>query len=808
MENQLEPNDDLPELPSVPVMDAELEAANQQVSGLDDDQMVRKIGRRTTVFGRVVALLMIVGVGGLGAAWYVRDQAYQHRWDTYEAAQELGSQQEFLAAIREELPRAQFDDVRMRIMQKMGQYRDADSVPVLMPYLDQAGRMRAHAARALAEIGSPAADSARPALMRVLPETDDRDRAPVVWALAVLGEEGAADAIIDEFQNGRLQHQRHPPFDPRIIVNVVGVQRLANPELTGHESAAVRTLVAQALSEAGTPEVIEPLSRMLGDTRNTGEEGSQILRIAASGLGRIGDPRAATPLFELMQRDPAMRVSVLEALRRSTGARGLAVLLSSAGDAATKRDLVIMLRATHDPAAADALAGLLSSEDEMTRMEAAHGLAELGDARSVPALVALAQGESTEAARNALDSLLLVESPDLVEPLLPLLDNERMLGRRASVMRVLGRSGSPEAGAALVRQLETDDIATAAMSLAELNYEPAYETLLDSIPRPRDIDFAAYGGMAGVPHQREYDNRTAAVRAIGRYGRPEAAEILMTIIEDPQDDVRLRNDAGIALGAIADDAVLAQVLTKIQQTDLDEVARRFYLGALWQRPSRPMSGALLDLINNPATPPDVRRPAAVAVGYAADPANDERLVSMLDGDPTRNAAAIAIALGGSPAAANALLERLGTDVDLRQALQDDLMNETNDWFNLITTDLWESGQVMRRIRVARILNEGGQGFAWLPLMARLRAGWDGVHGMSARDIRGRFFEMLRGESATDRRLAADLLGAMSESGLLMAARDGGGNGAEEARDVLMQMNRPPQDSAQAQAEADEELEDE
>ncbi|MDQ3030937.1 MAG: HEAT repeat domain-containing protein [Myxococcota bacterium] len=800
MENQIEPNDELPALPDRGAMDADLERANEQVSGLDDDQMVRKIGRRTTMFGRVVGILMVVGIVGLGAAWYVRDQAFQHRWEAYEAAQELGSRDQFLAAIREELPRSQFDDVRMRIMQKMGQYRDAESVSVLMPYLDQPGRMRAHAARALAEIGSPAADNARPALMRVLPTTDDRDRAPVVWALAVLGEEGAADAIIEEFEDGRLQHQRHPPFDPRIIVSVVGVQRLAAPELTGHESGAVRTLVAQALAEAGTPDVIEPLSRMLADSRNTGEEGQNVLRIAASGLGRIGDPRAATPLFELMQRDPAMRVSVLEALRRSTGAQGLTVLLASAGDAATKRDLVIMLRATHDPAAADALAGLLSSEDEMTRIEAAHGLAELGDARAVPALVALAQNESTEVGRNALDALLLVESPDMVEPLLPMLSDDRFLGRRASVMRVLGRSGAQEAGPILVRNLETDDVATAAMSLAELNYEPAYDQLLRMIPRPRDIDFAQYGGMAGVPHQREYDNRTAAVKAIGRYGRVEAAPILMTIIEDPQDDVRLRNDAGLALGAIADDAVLQQVLAKIQQTDLDEVARRFYLGALWQRPSQAMSGALLALINDPATPPDVRRPAAVAVGYAAAPANDAQLITMLENDATRNAAAIAIALGGSQAAANALLTRLGTDVDLRQALQDDLMNTTNDWFNLVTTDLWDSGQVLRRIQVARTLDQGGQSFAWLPLIARLRAGWAGVHGMSARDIRGRFYEMLRGEDAAQRRLAASLLGSMSESGLLMAARDAGGNGSEEARDVLMAMNRPARD---ADAEEDE-----
>lgn len=797
MENQLEPNDDLPAVPDVPVTDESLQQATQQVSGLDDDQVVKKIGTRTSMFGRVVTLLLVVGMIGLGVMWYVREQAYETRWAVYDAAQESGSQEDFLRQIREELPRAQFDDVRMRIMQKMGQYRDADSVPVLVPFLDQAGRMRAHAARALAEIGSPAADSAKPALLRVLPETDDRDRAPVVWALAVLGEQAAADAIIDEFQNGRLQHQRHPPFDPRIIVNVVGVQRLSAPELTGHESVAVRTLVAQALSEAATPDVIDPLSRMLGDAQNTGEDGQNVLRIAAAGLGRIGDPRAATPLFQLMQSNPAMRVSVLEALRRSTGARGLTVLLGAAGDAATKRDLVVMLRGTHDPAAADALAGMLSSDDEMTRIEAAHGLAELGDGRAAPALMTLAQSGTADTGRAALDAMLLLEEvpAEIAAQLVPMLSDDAFLNRRSSVMRVLGRARSRDAETALVRNLEGDDIAAAALALADSQSDAGYRALMAIVPRGRDQNFAQYMGMAGVPLQREYDNRTAAVRAIGRYGRPDAAEALMTIIEDPQDDIRLRNDAGLALGAIATDEVLQQVLAKVQQTDLDEAARRYYLGALWQRPSRAMSSALLDLIANEATPPDVRSPAAVAVGYAADPANDARLISMLEAESTRNAAAIAISLGGSDEAANALLERLGSDADLRQILQDALMNTTNDWFNLITSDLWDSGQVMRRIRVARILNEGGQGFAWVPLMSRLRSGWDGTHGLSGRDVRNRFYQMLTGDDADQRRLAASLLGSMQETGLLMAARDAGGSGAEEARSVLVELNRPQSESS-------------
>jgi HEAT repeat protein len=246
-----------------------------------------------------------------------------------------------------------------------------------------------------------------------------------------------------------------------------------------------------------------------------------------------------------------------------------------------------MLAATHDPAAADGLATLLVSEDERARMDAARGLADLGDARAANALVQLAQNENTETGRDALDALMLIRAPEIAAALTPMLEDERFLGRRASVIRVLGKSGATAAAPTLLRNLDGDDIAPAALALADLGDDRGFDALMRIIPRGRDQDFAQYMGMAGVPLQREYDNRTAAVRALGRYGRAEAAEALMTIIEDPQDDIRLRNDAGLALGAIANDEILQQVLSKVQQTDLEEATRRYYLGALWQRRAAP-----------------------------------------------------------------------------------------------------------------------------------------------------------------------------------------------------------------------------
>lgn len=788
-------DDDLPALPNVPDTDDALASASSTVAGLDDDAAARKIRTRTSWVGRIMGVVLIGGSAGLAYFAWQRNVAYEHRWDAYNAAQsDSQNEEEFNRRMREALPAATFQEVRLEIMAEMGEHRDAEAVPLLIAELDTAGPVRAQAARSLARIGSPAADSAKPDLLRVLPScTDPPSRAAVVWALAVLNEPQAADAIVEEFGAGHLQAQHG--FDPRIIVTVLGVQRLAG--MTRSESVGVRALVAQALSEDGTTAVIPPLTELLQD------EDDQVRRQAASGLGRIGDPSAAGPLFAAMQANPNMRVQVLEALRRSTGARGLAVLLNSATDDATKRDLVLMIRATHDPAGADALASVLSSTDEIAKLEAASGLAELGDARGVPVLLEIARGTDLGRARDALDMLALVQSPEVPAVLGDMVGDETYLARRAGMLKALGRSGSPDAGRVLVRELEGDDIATAAMALAELDYDPAYDQLLRMVPRPRDTPFNQHAGMAGVALETAYQNRTAAVRALGRYGRPEAAEALMTIVEDAEDDPRLRNDAGLALGAVATDEVLGQVIDKIQSTDLDDAARRYYLGALWQHPSRPIATRLLDVMANTTLSGDIRIPAAVAVGYAADPANDARLIQMLESPDTDDAAAIAICLGGSEEAAEALLARLGQDADLRMAIQEMLMNQTNDWFNLVTTGLWDSGQVYRRLRVAEILNHGEgdnrHGYAWTTFVARLQAGWGGHDGLSTNQIRRRLYADLTGSDASLRPLIVRVLAATGDLGLLMAARDSNGPGAEEARNTLMELNRPQSDEEAQQA---------
>jgi HEAT repeat protein len=249
----------------------------------------------------------------------------------------------------------------------LGHHRDEAAVPVLIEALDEAGSVRRAAAWALARIGLPAAEAAKPKLLQVLPDTDERDHAQVVWTLAVLREPGVADALLESFSKGELSHL--DGFSPKIVAEVLGTERLSSDALLTHTEPSVRQLTANALAEAATPAVVDPLTRLLENelAKPQDDQQEEVIRSAVAGLGRTGDARAATPLFSTLQRRPGLRGSVIDALRRSTGAPQIAALMNQAQDPSLKRDLAQLLAETHDDRARDALANLLTSEAARSR---------------------------------------------------------------------------------------------------------------------------------------------------------------------------------------------------------------------------------------------------------------------------------------------------------------------------------------------------------------------------------------------------------------------------------------------------------
>jgi HEAT repeat protein len=753
---------------------------------LTDQEALKKIGHHTSKTGRIVSISVVVGVIALTFMYFKSSDAYEHRMDGFESAKkfEAGSPP-MLTALRATLESSNYDDVKVRAIRNLGYFKDPESVPVLIKALDIGGIVRRAAALAIAEIGSPTADAAKPKLLEVLPKCDAKDRPQVVWALAVLKERAATDAILTEFVNGLLQGQ--PGFDTKVIADAVGVQKLSSPNLVGHENKGVRTLVATALSETATADVVAPLIEMIGRK----DEDSVVVRAAVGGLGRVGDPRGARALVSLMQARPDMRQNVIEALRRSTAAPQLCVLVKEAKDVAIERDLVRLLRKTRDSRAADTLASLIAAPDQDTRIEAIHGLAELGDGRAVEPLLTLARSEDDEVGTDAIDELRALQHPSAGPGLLSLLKDFPY--RKAAILRALGASHDQSAGPAIEKELAGDDLGAATKALGELPYLPAYQKLAKMIVRPPNIDFSS----PTVENETAYRNRYEAMQGLRYFGKtdPGVARELIKIVEDDKDDFRLVDAAGEVLGQIADEKLLSTLLEKIKNKALPERVRIAYVQGLWLSPNREFAKQLFPLFGTD-TPTEIERAAALALGYAADPANDARLLEMLDPPGTRRSAAVAIVLGGGEEAARKLLTVLNEDRDLRDWLRENIMNNTNDNFNLIIESNFTSGEIYRRLRVAEILKESGSDAAsytyiWGHLIARLQSGWVGAGGLSSRAILVHLYKALTGSDAKMRRLSAAALASMSEYGLLLAARD---IGIQEAREALKKLDKPTSSS--------------
>ena len=776
-----------------PQNDVDLSALDEDpaaaMADLGDDEAIKKIRQHTTPFGRIATTTLLVVAVAFGGFAYVSSKRAAEEEARLDAIGELDDIDQVLSELRKLYREIESPEIRFRIVRNLGHYKDTQAIDIFIDALDYDGPIRREAAKAIARLPRDVADKARSKLLQVLPRTDERDRAQVVWTLAVLGEAQAADAVLDQFKRGLLQNLEG--FDPKVIVELLGPQRLASDELMGHEEESIRTLTAHALAEAANAEVIDPLTKMLTmELQRPKEKRSQeVIRAIAAGLGRIGDPRAARPLFDALRKVPELRGTIIDALRKSTGAPQLAVMVKEAGDVDLQRELVRLLAASHDDRVADELAELLAHEDAEIKELAAFGLAELGDGRARKPLVAYARGEDDSLADRALRALREVVDPSLSDDLKAMF--ESMPHRKADIMRLIGWSGARELAPLLEKELDGDDAPSAGIALAELGYEPAFDKLLKTVPLPKKVDMGAKDAAErSLTNEDLLRKRKGAIVAMGFYGRPEAFEPLTQVVEnDETEDYELRALAAQAIGRLATAEQLQHVLGRIKDPGLDERSRRYYVQALWQKPHPELLGELVGMMADAQMPVGVRRAAALGVGYSNDGSVDQRLGELLDDAGSRRYAAVAVALGGAEPVVEKLLGVLTEDRETREILQDEIGADT-DWFRLVTAEMFDKGTFHRRLAAARRLHLGTDkntfGAAWAKAIEVVRSGWDGPGGLTPRQIRERLWKTFVAQDTDEslRDLVGHTLAAIPERGLLLRARDEGGPAAELARSLL------------------------
>lgn len=317
-------------------------------------------------------------------------------------------------------------ELQQEALLQLAWLEDKEAVPLAIKALTQLDhRIRGVAAQVLAKFGSPAADIAKPALIKALAESDPSDEPQIAWAVIALKETSARDRVLKVYRAGHLGRVQRVggglAFDPEVLAKLDTPENWA--KFVEDESPALRQLVATILSKAADPKFTDALIKLVKD------KDIEVAREAASGLGRIGDERARRPLLEALGKaDKDSRQKFLDALRDGIGGQGLAMALGSIDHSTPEREwnqtkiIFEKLKDLADPRAGDLLLQYIESKPSRHWLtEAAMRLAEVGDPRAVPYL----------AERMRFETVKLYGSSDLDEvKALARDDAERVIGTR------------------------------------------------------------------------------------------------------------------------------------------------------------------------------------------------------------------------------------------------------------------------------------------------------------------------------------------------------------------------------------------
>ncbi len=828
--------DDLPEPPPGPSEPFNEPYGGGYLAGTDD-QEIRKIRRKISPVGKLLFLVILAGGAGIGyfMAKSAMDEAALER-STREGREELRRVMaqalppaELASQVRAIYGRNRSPEVRMSARRLLAGMHDAQSVPMLIDGLRGAATERRQSALGLAEIGLPAAASARDALAEVLPRTDPRiDRVEVAWAMVVLQDPRGWDMVLELLGSGQLQQVRslddppHPLFDATLVSQMAGRERLVR--LATDARVPIRRIAALSLAEIPSADVIPTLITLSRD------RDADIAREAAVGLGRSGDPRAAEPISEFLRTHNEARDAVLTALQQNSGAPGLGIVLATPEPAAGTEEQIRrvrevrsqasrLLRELQDPGAGDVFVNLLTqapptATEELVRnvrRNAIFGLAEIGDRRAAAGLMELAELPSTPGARvdpNVdADARLALEAirripgaaAEVKDRLIALIPRAEFM--RTQILIALGGAGDPSLASHMMEFLANPQFQEgAAVAICRLHYAPGIAQIRTQMRRPPRLRMVE----ETVQDEEVFIRRRNAIRAIAWTADPTIAVDLMRIVDDPDDRRLLREEAGHSLSAVVDDRGLEELATRALDDQRPEEARMYYVYALRGRSTPQISNRLIEHYLRPGVNGITMRAAAVTAGFGGDDSTAallRPLFASTDTNVRTNAAMAGILCGDSPTA-SALLDALGANAELAALIagmfvtRNTTANNTGaqaEPYDLlpITESMFTDGRVYRRITTAQLL-ERGRGanrhdFAMVWLRLRIRNGWENAIGIGPYAIRARLREAAAGSEPARSEAAFWMLHQLSDRGSLLFLRRGTGPGADRARRELLDL---------------------
>jgi HEAT repeat protein len=331
-----------------------------------------------------------------------------------------------------------------------------------------------------------------------------------------------------------------------------------------------------------------------------------------AGLERVHPRLAALQAIDFS--DPRSRRwhELSSVLREFSESRSEAPIVSEAAkalnnlDAAERERAVQTLKQMNNPDAIQVLAGALEHPVRDVQKQAAFALADLGDARGVPALL--------EAIRDGLDvkPYRIANTGTAAVPVLigALADPHNHL--RSTAAEALGQIRDNSAIPALTILLSDEESfvrATAVRALgsfgAEAPLSPIIARLRDESPWVRVRAAEALGGIGGAAavialddalNDPDYDVRIRAAAAIGNTKHSSAVEPLLQCLRNDSNP-QVRHNAASALGTLGDAAAVPGL---IEATQFDEsIVRSSAFRALVAIGGSEAVSALLGIVNDP-----------------------------------------------------------------------------------------------------------------------------------------------------------------------------------------------------------------
>jgi HEAT repeat protein len=327
-------------------------------------------------------------------------------------------------------------------------------------------------------------------------------------------------------------------------------------------SPEVGARILELLAQRGDPDAFDGVLAL------TKHNDPTIRRAAMLTAASLGGERAVPPLIELLKSDPD-RPAAERALAKAPGkpaTTAIAYAIPEATPPAAKAALLSVLAARNAADHIDIATSALKDDGPQVRAAAATALGTLGQAGTIPTLIAFLTSAKTDTDRAAAEtsilalSRLIPNSDKRVAPIAGTLATATELPNRAALLRILGKLGGPAALDPLLQSIKdpNPDIKDAAVR-ALANYpapdEQALATLIDLAKTSdnnthRTLALRAYLRLAGQrqlpPDQRlgmyrrglalarTPDDKKLALAGLADLADPRALPLLTPLLDDPE----------------------------------------------------------------------------------------------------------------------------------------------------------------------------------------------------------------------------------------------------------------------------------